>query len=306
MPASLDDIASLAVFAHVVEARSFTGAARAMKLSKSAVSARLARLEARLGVRLLRRTTRRLSITEAGLALYQRAARVVTAADEAAATAEDVGGEPRGVLRVTAPAAFSALYLAPLLTELLAAHPGLSVDLDVSDRLVDIVGEGFDAAVRLTRPQDSTLVARKLAPDRLVAVAAPAYLARAGTPRTPGDLPRHNCLRSAHIPPSGEWGFRGVGAGRPGGGNFIVGDAAMLREAAAAGLGLALLPCSLVARELSAGSLVAVLPGFPKRALALYVLHPHQRQVPPKVRALVDLLAARFARPPWIVHLRER
>jgi DNA-binding transcriptional LysR family regulator len=294
------------VFARVVEARSFTGAARAMRLSKSAVSARVARLEARLGVRLLRRTTRRLSITEAGLALYERAARVVTAADEAAATAEDVGGEPRGLLRVSAPSAFSALYLAPLVAELLAAHPGLTMDLDVSDRLVDLVGEGFDAAIRLTRPADSTLVARKLAPDRLVAVAAPAYLSRAGTPRTPADLPHHNCLRSAHIPLSGEWGFRGVGAGRPGGGNLIVGDAAVLREAALAGLGLALLPASLVARELAAGTLVAVLPGFPKRALALYVVHPHQRQVPPKVRALVDLLAARFARPPWIVHLRER
>lgn len=306
MPATLDDVAGLAIVARVVEARSFTGAARAMGLSKSAVSARVARLEARLGVRLLRRTTRRLSLTEAGLALHAQAARVVAAADEAAAAAEGAGGAPRGVLRITAPAAFSALYLAPVLAELLQAHPALAVELDVSDRLVDLVGEGFDAAIRLTRPADSTLVARKLAPDRLVVVAAPAYLARAGTPRASADLARHNCLRSAHISASGEWGFRNVGAGRPGAGNLVVGDASVLREAARAGLGLALLPSSLVARELASGALVTVLPGFPRRELALHVVHPHQRQVPPKVRALVDHLVRAFARPPWIVHVRER
>lgn len=306
MPASLDDITSLAVFARVVEGRSFTGAARALGISKSAVSARVARLEARLGVRLLRRTTRQLSVTEAGLALYERASRLVTAADEAAATAEGAGGTPRGLLRVTAPAAFSELYLAPVLAELLAAHPALTVELDLSERQVDLVGEGFDVAVRLSRLRDSSLVARKLAPDRLVVVASPAYLSRVGAPRSPGDLTRHNCLRSAHLTPGGEWGFRSVGAGSTGSGNLIVGDASVLREAACVGLGLALLPSSLVARELDAGRLVTVLPGFPRRELGLYAVHPHLRQVPPKVRAFVDLLVRRFARPPWIVHVRER
>jgi DNA-binding transcriptional LysR family regulator len=306
VPASLDDITSLAVFARVVEARSFTGAARAMRLSKSAVSARVARLEERLGVRLLRRTTRRLSITEAGLVVYDRASRLVTAADEAAASAEGAMGEPRGLLRVTAPAAFAELYLAPVVTELLTAHRGLSIELDASERIVDLVGEGFDVAVRLSRLADSTLVARKLAPDRIVAVAAPSYLARAGTPQTPADLPHHNCLRSMHIPTSGEWGFRSVGAGRAGGGNFVVNDASVLREAACAGLGLALLPSSLVVRELASGRLVTVLPGFPRRELGVYAVHPHVRQVPSKVRAFLDLLARRFARPPWIVHRHER
>jgi DNA-binding transcriptional LysR family regulator len=304
--ASLDDITSLAVFARVVEARSFTGAARAMGLSKSAVSARVARLEERLAVRLLRRTTRRLSVTEAGLVVYDKASQLVTAADEAATTAERAGGEPRGLLRITAPAAFSELYLAPLVAELLAAHRALTVELDASERMVDLVGEGFDVAVRLSRLRDSTLVARKVAPDRLVVVAAPSYLARAGTPETPADLPRHNCLRSAHIPASGEWGFRSVGSGRAGGGNLVVNDASVLREAACAALGLALLPSSLVARELASGRLVTVLPGFPRRELGVYAVHPHVRQVPPKVRAFVDLLAQRFARPPWIVHPRER
>jgi DNA-binding transcriptional LysR family regulator len=298
VPASLDQIASLAVFARVVEAHSFTAAAKAMRLSKSAVSARVARLEEHLGVRLLRRTTRRLSVTEAGQALYERAAMVVAAADEAAATAEGASGEPHGLLRVTASAEFAALYLAPILAELLAAHPALTVELDASERIVDLVGEGFDVGVRLwsLTASSGSLIARKLAPDRLVVVASPAYLARAGTPRAPADLIHHQCLRSSHIAGASEWGFRSLGAGRS---SLIVSDAAVLRGAALAGVGLALLPSSLVAQELLSGRLLAVLPGWPRRDIGLYAVHPHRRQVPAKVRGFVDLLAARFARPPW-------
>jgi DNA-binding transcriptional LysR family regulator len=301
VPASLDEIASLAVFARVVEARSFTAAAKAMRLSKSAVSARVARLEEHLGVRLIRRTTRQLSVTEAGQALYERAARVVTAADEAAATAEGRGGEPRGLLRVTASAEFAALYLAPVLAELLAAHPAVTIELDASERIVDLVAEGFDVGVRLSSltASSGSLVARKLAQDRLVVVASPTYLARAGTPRGPADLVHHLCLRSSHIPGAGEWGFRSLGAGAVGRSSLVVSDAAVLRGAALAGIGLALLPSSLVAQELTAGRLIAVLPGWPRRDIGLYAVHPHGRQVPAKVRVFVDLVAARFARPPW-------
>ncbi len=300
MPASIEDFVALASFAHVVERRSFTAAATALAISKSAVSARVARLEDRLGVRLLHRTTRRVSPTEAGLALYAHAARMVAAADDAAEAAEGASGKPQGLLRVSAPPTFSELYLAGPVAELLAAHPALRVELITSDRLVDLVAEGFDVAVRISVLKDSSLVAKKLGTDRLIVVASPAYLARAGVPRTPADLVHHECLRSSHLTVGGEWGFRGVSSGQrlAGGGRFVAGDAGVLREAAAAGLGLAVLPSSMVARDLAAARLVA-LDGFPGRELGVYAVHPHRRHVPPKVRALVDLLAARFARPPW-------
>ncbi len=300
MPASIEDLVGLASFAQVVETRSFTAAAAALAVSKSAVSARVARLEDRLGVRLLHRTTRRVSPTDAGLALYAHAARMVAAADEAAELAEGASSEPRGLLRVSAPVRFSDLYLAGPVAELLATHPAMRVELVTSDRLVDLIAEGFDVAVRISALKDSSLVAKKLAIDRLVVVASPAYLARAGVPRTPAELVHHECLRSSHLSAGGEWGFRGVSSGDRlvGGGRFASSDAGVLIEAAAAGLGLAVLPSSMVARDLAEARLVA-LDGFPGRELGVYAVHPHRRHVPPKVRTFVDLLAARFARPPW-------
>ena len=187
MPASIEDLAALASFAHVVETRSFTAAAAALAVSKSAVSARVARLEDRLGVRLLHRTTRRVSPTDAGLAVYAHASRMVAAAAEAAEVAEGASREPRGFLRVSAPATFSELYLVGPIAELLAAHPAMRVEVVTSDRLVDLVAEGFDVAVRISALKDSSLVAKKLGTDRLVVVASPAYLARAGVPHTPAD-----------------------------------------------------------------------------------------------------------------------
>jgi DNA-binding transcriptional LysR family regulator len=201
-----------------------------------------------------------------------------------------------------APATFAELYLAAPMTTFLARHPHVRVELLTSDRLVDLVEEGFDLAVRITRLADSSLVARKLASDRVVVVGAPAYLSRAGIPRTPADLVRHECLRSAHIPPSGEWGFRGLSAGASvaGGGRFVSSDATVLREAAVAGLGLTVLPRCMVAPELAAGRLVSVLDRYPRHGeIGVYAVHPHRRHVPPKVRAVVDFLSAQFATPPW-------
>jgi DNA-binding transcriptional LysR family regulator len=297
----LEVLVSMAVFARVVDERSFTAAARALGVSKSVVSARVARLEDRLGVRLLDRTTRRVGPTEAGLELYERAARMVAAAEEATLSVEGVGGAPRGLVRVTAPPTFAELYLAAPIAVFLARFPKVRVELVTSNRLVDLVGEGFDLAVRITRLGGSSLIARKLAPDRLVVVASPAYLQRAGMPRVPADLARHECLHSAHLPAGGEWGFRGLGVGHgvAGGGRLVASDAAVLREAAAAGLGLAALPESMVAPDLARGRLVTVLDRHPRPEMGVYAVHPHRRHVPPKVRALVDFLVSRFARPPW-------
>lgn len=303
MAATLDDLLSLALFARVVQDRSFTAAARTLGLSKSAVSARLARLEERLGVRLLYRTTRKLSPTEAGAALFARAVRMLEAADEATQAAEGASGEPRGFLRVSVPVSFSERFLAPLLPEFLARYPGLRVELATNDRIVDLVGEGFDMAVRISRLRaDSSLVTRKLATDRLVVLASPEYLRRRGVPRTPADFAGHNCLRTTWKTDSVEWGFRGISTSRgpAAGGNFVTGDGNVLRAAAVAGLGLALLPSCMAAREVESGALVVVtVEGFRAGDLGIYSAHPHRTQVPPKVRALVDFLALRFAKAPW-------
>jgi DNA-binding transcriptional LysR family regulator len=303
MTASLDDLVSLALFARVVEAGSFTAAARALGLSKSVVSARVARLEDHLGARLLHRTTRRLSLSQAGTALYERAARMVAAANDASELAEGASREPRGRLRISAPVTLSQMFLGPVLAEFLRGHPSVQIDLDASDRMVDLVAEGFDLAVRIVRIanlRDSSMVARKLATDRLVVVGSPSYLARAGTPRAATDLAHHNCLRYAQVSGSAEWGFRGLERVRQVvEGSLVVSDGTVLREAAAAGLGLAVLPSFMVAAELASRRLVAVLDDLPSREIGIFAVYPHRRNVPAKVRAFVDFLVARFARAPW-------
>jgi DNA-binding transcriptional LysR family regulator len=302
MKGSLDDILGMAVFARVVDARSFTEAAKQLGLAKSAVSARVARLEESVGVRLLHRTTRKLSLTEEGLAFYERCARLVAAAGEAAAVAEEAG-TPSGTLRVTAPLAFSQLHLAPALADFLTAQPRVTVDLSAEDRVVDLVSERFDLAIRMGRIKDATLVARKLADDRLVVCGAPAYFARRGLPRTPGELLGHNCLRYANIPTRLDWRFRDA-AGEisivPVTGSLIAGNGAVLREAAVAGLGLAVLPSYMVADELRTGRLKAILADYKRGDIGVYAVYLNRRHLPAKLRAFVDFLAARFSRARWL------
>ncbi len=299
--ATLDELTSMAVFARVVELRSFSAAARELGLSKSAVSTRVSRLEASLGVRLMHRTTRKLSLTEAGLALYERCARIVQAADEAAEVAEDASSAPRGTLRVNAPVTFSQLYMGPVLASFLAAYPEVRVALTVSDRLVDLVEEGTDVAIRITRLQDSSLIARKLADDRGVVVASPDYLARRGTPEVPEDLVEHDCLRYSGLDARVEWRFVGPDGpySVPVRGPLVASDGAVLREGAVAGLGLAVVPTFMVADDLAAGRLVIVLDDHRDAPLGVYAVMAERRHLAPKVRVFVDYLAARFAEPPW-------
>src|SRR5262245_3881510 len=190
---SPDDLPTLAVFAEVVERRSFTAAADAVGWAKSAVSRRIALLEARMGVRLLQRTTRRVSPTAEGQRLYQQCAQLVTAARRADLVLANADGE--GAVRVTAATAFAQLHLVGALAEFLHRHPGAVVHLDASNRIVDLIGDGIDVAIRIGRLPDSSLVARRLVSDPVVAVASPAYLKRAGVPRQLADLRRHACLR---------------------------------------------------------------------------------------------------------------
>jgi DNA-binding transcriptional LysR family regulator len=311
MPASTDDVQSLLIFARVVEAQSFTGGAARAGISKSVASSRIAALEERLGTRLLHRTTRKLTLTPDGLSLYEHAAQMANAADAAAATGAGASAEPRGVLRVNAPLLFAQLYLVEPIAEYLERHPRVRVELLLADRMVDLVEEGVDVAIRISaRLRDSSLVGRKLAEDRTLVCAAPAYLARRGIPLTPGELIHHDCLRYSLLDSADEWRFRESSAreGSPEARSFSVPiearfqaqSGSLLREAALAGMGLAVLPSFMVARELKAGTLVQVLSAYSFIRIAIQALYAPTRTLPGNVRAFVDLLSQRFRVPPWL------
>jgi DNA-binding transcriptional LysR family regulator len=305
MSASPDEILALIFFARVVEAKSFTGAAAKLGVSKSVVSARVAGLEAQLKVRLLHRTTRKLSLTPDGIALYERCAQVLTAADEAAAAAAGTGETPRGVLRLDAPSVFAQDYLAAPLAAYLARFPEVRLELTTSDRRIDLVEQGVDVAIRIVSGLGNAgLVARKLASDQTVLCAAPAYLERRGTPAAPDDLLAHDCLVYSLLKVTDEWRFRAGGRtvqGLPIKGRFATASGAVLRQAALAGMGLAVLPTFMVASELAAGRLRTVLDAsFAGTALGIHAVYPQGPRPPSKVRALVDLLVAHFRTPPWL------
>ena len=288
----VDQVASLALFARVVHHRSFSAAAREAGLAKSAVSRRIAGLERVLGVRLLHRTTRTLSLTEEGGRIHEHARALVAAADGAQEVAGLATGAVRGTLRLNATVAFSQLYLARAVTEFLALHPEVEVHLSTDDRLVDVVEGGFDVVFRIGRLTDSSLVARRLVTDRLVVCASPAYLARAGTPRVPEDLLQHACLHYALVPRAAEWRFRRGGrtldvSTR---GPLSCTDGLTLREAVLAGAGLAAVPSMLVAEDVAAGRLQLVLEGTRRAEFGIHALTAHRRQTPPRVRALLDFL----------------
>ncbi|MFT3913555.1 MAG: LysR family transcriptional regulator [Anaeromyxobacteraceae bacterium] len=297
----LDELASMALFARVVRLGSFTAAANEARLAKSAVSKRVAALERRHGVRLLARTTRRLSPTEEGLRFYEQCAALVAAAEAAERGVAGVRQRPAGKVRVDAPITFAQTYLARPVAAFLAAHPDVEVELTTENRQVDLVAGGLDVVLRVARLQPSSLVARKLAPVELVVVGAPSYLARAGTPRTPADLVHHECLHYAVVPREAEWRFGRGAAARPypARGRLASTDGTVLREAAAAGLGLAVMPDFMAAPALAAGRLVRVLEDHPMEPAGLHALHADRRLVPARVRAFLDALGAHFARPDW-------
>ncbi len=295
----MDKLTGMAVFARVVEARGFTAAARQLGMSKSAVSKAVAALEDRLGARLLNRTTRRLSLTEVGHAFYERSARVVAEAEEAELAVTRLQEAPRGTLRLSAPLSFGLRHLGPALPGFMAAHPELRLDLDFTDRFVDLIEEGYDLAVRIGHLPDSSLIARRLAESRLVVCAAPAYWDRRGRPERPEELGGHDCLTYAYHPNPAEWPFA-----EPGGRRIAVRVDGALRtnngdvslQAALGGLGVVRLPTFIVGPDLAAGRLEAALTAYELPPLGVFAVYPHNRHLSAKVRAFVDFLAERFGR----------
>jgi DNA-binding transcriptional LysR family regulator len=291
------------VFVEVVECGSLTRAALRLGMSKSMISRRLSRLEAELGTPLLARTTRGLSLTEAGADFRPFAERMV-AELQAARDALSRQGEATGRLRLAAPMSFGSVHLAPVLAELALRHPRLEISCAYSDRFVDVVGEGYDAAVRVGDLADSSLIARRIASIRLALVASPRYLATRGTPVVPADLAQHDAI------PHGDetWRFRRKGrtfTHRPRG-RFMADSGLAELAGAVAGLGITVLPAFLVRAALERGEIVTLLDEYEIPELGLHVVRPPPADpVPKKIRALTEIMVERFGRDDWDGHAKH-
>jgi DNA-binding transcriptional LysR family regulator len=291
----------MAVFNKVIATGSLTAAARDLGVSTAAVSRKLAALEARLGVRLIHRTTRRLSLTDEGAGYHEASARILSEIEEADAAAAARRVEPQGVLKVAMPASFGLKHIAPLVPKFAQRYPQVQLALSLSDRTVNVIEEGFDVAIRIAELQDSSLAARRLAPNRRVVCASPEYLRTHGTPRTPADLLQHNCLTTTDFHMT--WEYRDPQGKRDSvrvSGRYACDNWEVLREWAVAGLGVALKSTWDVRRHLDDGSLVPLLPGYAFGSdVGIYAVYPHRRYLPAKTRVFIDFLADSFGPQPY-------
>lgn len=292
MDAPFYDLNHVDTFVRVVEAQSFTAAARALGVPKSTVSRRVSALEEALGVRLLRRTTRKLSLTEAGTSYFDRASRALSAMYEASVAASDADAEPRGIVRMTAPVDLGSEILADLITRFAAEFPCIQIDLALTARRVDLVEEGFDLALRAGRLDDSSLIARRVGLSDGRLFATPAYLERAGTPKKVSDLTKHSFVmfRPRHgqveLTLEGPKGPEHVTVKGPIG----VDDFSFVRRAVLAGAGIGLLPAVYCRSELEHGLLSRVLPKHAWKSAGLHIVYPSGRYVPQRVALLRDFL----------------
>ncbi|QSX80002.1 LysR family transcriptional regulator [Lysobacter solisilvae] len=295
------DLQQLSSFLAVVRAGSFVGAADATSLSKAAISRHVAELEEHLGVRLLHRTTRRLSLTDDGQRFHAQAAELVAAFEELEAATTASGGEAAGLLRINAPVSFGNLHLAPLWPRFIAAHPKVSLDLTLNDRVVDLVDEGYDVAIRITRLPDSQLVSRRLATTRIVLCASPGYLEQHGTPTHPRELADHQVFAYSYWSGGDDWRFTGPDgeAGvrvRP---RIRTNSGDTCRAAALEDQGIILQPDFLVGADLRSGALVQLMPDYHSIELGIFAVFPTRKHLPLKTRHLVDFLVDAFQAARW-------
>lgn len=299
----MEHLARMMTFAKVVETRSFSAAAVALSTSKSLVSKQVSGLESALGVKLLNRTTRSMSLTEAGAAYYEHCQRIAQEIDAASATVTQLQAEPRGVLRLTSPVIFAALHLAPALESFCRKHEKVEVELYAGDRPVDLVEERYDVAIRITSHPPQTLVARHIAPVRWMTCASPEYLAKHGAPRTPQDLERHQCLAYHGEPIQGSWRYmvNGKEMAPRIHTRFRVNSTGVLLHLALEGMGIVMNPTYVVGEHVKSGRLVPLLEEFDcNPGMSLQLLYLPNRYMQPKVRAFIDHLLAHFGPvPPW-------
>src|SRR5215468_4342490 len=292
----MDRVLGMTTFVKVVDSGGFAAAGRALNMSASAVTLHIQAIEERLGARLLNRTTRQVSMTEAGRAYYDSCTRILADIEAAEQAAQELQSKPRGTLRVNAAPTILPL-IHPVLVDFTAQYPDVSLDMTVSARMVELVEEGFDLSLRVIPVPDSSLIIRRLAGFRFTVCGAPGYLAQRGTPVELADLADHNCLIYSDSPFGKEWRFLaedGSEQGVPLSGNFRANSAEALRLATLAGQGLICAPRFLVANDLAAGRLVPVLTRFQTPELTINALYPHRRHLSAKVRIFLDLLARHF------------
>jgi DNA-binding transcriptional LysR family regulator len=295
--AKLPDFEALAIFAKVVELRSFANAASELALSKATVSKAVTRLEERLGARLFNRTSRRLALTDAGQRLSERAARLL--ADGEAAENEALAQSPRGLVKLAVPMTFGVRNVAPLLPEFLQAYPDVAIDLHLSDATVDLIGEGFDAGLRIARLPDSSLIARRLCAMPRYTVAAPAYLKRYGRPTHPMHLAQHKCFGYAYLSTPNLWHYTNAAGEqasvRPAG-QLRVNNGEALMPALLAGLGIADLPDFIVGDAIASGEVEVILKGWKQPEGAVHLVTPPGGPRPARVEVLADFLTKKFAK----------
>ena len=298
----MDKFEEMRAFVAVVEAGSFVGAAEALQVSKTAVSRLVGDLEQRLGARLMQRTTRRLSLTEEGERFHERCRELLDGIAQAEAELTERTGRAIGPLRLNVPVSFGLLHLAPLWPGFMARHPQVLLEVTLSDRLVDLVDEGIDLAVRIARLPSSSLISRQLTTTRMVLCASPEYLRREGEPAHPADLAQHSVMAYSWWSGGDEWRFEDA-QGKP---HSVVtrprlransGDTC--RAAALADQGVIYQPQFLVGEDLRAGRLVPVLPALHGPAIGIHVVYPSRKHLAGKVRAMVDFLGAAFQTPAW-------
>ncbi|OMH33873.1 LysR family transcriptional regulator [Motiliproteus sp. MSK22-1] len=287
---------AIPIFVAVIETGGFSPAARKLGVSKSAVSKRITQLEDQLGVRLLHRTTRKLSLTEAGLRYYELASQVMVTAAQAEDAVTELQGEPQGRLRINVPMSFGRLHVAPVIPVFLERFPKLEINLVMDDQMVDLVGGGFDLAIRAGELPDSALIARKLAPCRHVIVASPEYVAREGRPKTVDELRDHNCLLYSYSTDAKEWTLTNnkETTSIQVSGNYQVNNSEALLEGVRAGTGIGRLPTFVAGPDLKAKRLINLFESYQIADKTLYAVFPEREYLPAKVRVFVDFLIEQF------------
>jgi DNA-binding transcriptional LysR family regulator len=306
----MENLTDIAVFVAVVKADSFTRAAQDLGLSRAVVSKYITRLEQQLGVRLLNRTTRRLSLTEAGDHFYRQSESALRQMENAMAVIHSLQETPKGVLRISAPSSFGVMHLAPLIPKLQQLYPDLKIDLTIEDLQIDVVDAGIDVTIRIADMPDSSLIARRLAQCRYVVCAAPDYLAKRGRPETPEALQKHTCLLFQHWITPEQWHFKnkeeqfvGVRVGN----EICSNNSLALREMLLAGAGITMAPTFLVGNDIADGRLECVLNSYSIKPLSIYAVYPHRQYLAAKVRAFLEFLTEHINpdNPYWDAPIKE-
>ncbi|WP_051559784.1 LysR family transcriptional regulator [Marinobacterium jannaschii] len=299
---ALDKWTEMQVFIEAAKCQGFSAAGRQLDLSPSAVSKLVSRLESRLAVRLFNRTTRTLSLTEAGRVFYNRCVIILADLEDAEACLTDFGQVPQGLLRINSTPGFAKHQLMPRMPEFQARYPQLEIDYQLTGQAVDLIAEGVDLAIRLGPLQDTSLVARKLGESQRLVCASPAYLEQHGIPQTPAELAQHNCLRLSTSERFNQWQFTGSNGPEQvdATGSFISDNVDALHQFALIGGGIARLSGFMIGRDIEAGRLVALLPDYEIAPQQIHAVYPHRKHLPAKTRALVEFLLEGFTPiAPW-------